>query len=331
MTMRAVRMSSRLLAAAVALAALLPAARAQDAARNFPAKPIRLVVGFTAGGGNDILARIVAQKLSEKIGQPVVIENKPGAAGVIATEYVKNAPPDGYTVLMGAIGAMAINPAIYPKLNYSPTRDFKPLTMLGSFPLILTVRASGPFRTLQDVVAYAKANPDKANYGSSSPAFQLPTELFKMKTGAPMQRIAYRGSGESVMAVISGTVILTLADVIPVAGQLKGGQVRGLAVTAAKRMDEFPDIPTMAEAGIADMEVGLWTGFFVPAATPPAIAGRLEAEFIRAIANPDVAARLKELGVDPSGNSSEEFARIIEADIARWTAVAKANNITGEP
>jgi tripartite-type tricarboxylate transporter receptor subunit TctC len=202
--------------------------------------------------------------------------------------------------------------------------------MLGAFPLILTVRAGGPFKTVQDVIAYAKANPDKANYGSSSPAFTLPTELFKMKTGVPMQRISYRSSGESVMSVIAGTVILTIADVIPVAGQIKGGQVRGLAVTANKRMDEFPDIPTMAEAGVPDMEVGLWTGFFVPAATPPAIAAKLEAEFVRAITDPAVSARLKELGVDPSGNSSDEFARIIERDIARWTAVAKANDIKVE-
>ena len=256
-----------------------------------------------------------------------MIENKPGASAIIATEYVKNAAPDGYTVMMGAIGAMSINPAVYTKLPYETLRDFKPLTMLGSFPLILTVAATSPFKSVQDVVAFAKANPDKANYGSSSPAFQLPTELFKMKTGAPIQRIAYRGSGESVMAVISGTVIMTIADPIPVAGQLKAGQVRGLAVTAAKRMDEFPDIPTMAEAGVPDMEVGLWTGFFVPVATPPAIAAKLEAEFIRAIKSPDVAARLKELGVEPAGIPSQEFARIIEQDIARWTAVAKANNI----
>ena len=330
MTSRAGGILLVLSVAAALVSAAIPAARAQEDARGFPARPIRIVVGFSAGGGNDILARIVAQKLSETIGQPVVIENKPGAAAIIATEYVKNAAPDGYTVLMGAIGAMSINPAVYAKLPYA-TRDFTPLTMLGSFPLILVVGATSPFRSIQDVVAFAKANPDKANYGSSSPAFQLPTELFKMKTGAPMQRIAYRGSGESVMAVIAGTVILTIADPIPVAGQLKGGQVRGLAVTSARRMEDFPEIPTMAEAGVPDMEVGLWTGFFVPAATPRAIADKLEAAFVGAIRNPDVAARLKELGVEPSGGTSDAFARLIEADVARWTAVAKANDINIEP
>ena len=319
-----------LMAAAGAMALAASPARAQEDAKSFPSKPIRIVIGFSAGGGNDILARVVAQKLSENIGHPVIIENKPGASAIIATEYVKNATPDGYTVLMGAIGAMAINPAVYTKLSYSPQRDFKPLTMLGSFPLILVVSAASPFKSVADVVAFARANPDKANYGSSSPAFQLPTELFKMKTGAPMQMIAYRGSGESVMSVISGTVIMTIADVIPVVGQLRGGQVRGLAVTAAKRIDDFPDIPTMAEAGVPDMEVGLWTGFFVPVRTPAAIASKLEAEFIRALKDPGVSARLKDLGVVPSGNTSDEFARILDADLVRWATVAKAANVKVE-
>ncbi len=330
MALRPARLLRISAAAAIVLALAVPGAWAQEDAKSFPNKPIRLVVGFSAGGGNDILARVVAQKLSENIGQPVVIENKPGASAIIATEYVKNAAPDGYTVLMGAIGAMAINPAVYTKLSYAPQQDFKPLTMLGSFPLILTVSAASPFKSVQDLVAFAKANPDKANYGSSSPAFQLPTELFKMKTGAPMQMIAYRGSGESVMAVISGTVIMTIADVIPVVGQLKGGQVRGLAVTAGKRIDDFPDIPTMAEAGVPDMEVGLWTGFFVPVRTPAAIASKLEAEFIRAIKDRSVSARLKDLGVVPAGNTSEEFARVLDADIARWATVAKASNVKVE-
>jgi tripartite-type tricarboxylate transporter receptor subunit TctC len=330
MNQRTARILRAVFAAAIMLSAGLSAGWAQDAAKGFPSRPIRLVIGFAAGGGNDILARIVMQKVSESLGQPIIIENKAGAQSIIAAEHVKNATPDGYTVMMGAIGAMAINPAVFAKLPYDTVRDFKPLTMLGSFPLILTVAANSPFKNVQDVVAYAKANPDKANYGSSSPAFQLPTELFKMKTGAPIQRIAYRSSGESVLAVISGTVIMTIADVIPVAGQLKAGQVRGLAVTADKRMSEFPDIPTMAEAGVPDMEVGLWTGFFVPSATPPAIAAKLEAEFVRALKSPDVAARLKELGVEPSGNTSQEFARIIERDLARWTAVAKANDIKFE-
>jgi tripartite-type tricarboxylate transporter receptor subunit TctC len=322
--------AARVLCVGLALLYAAAPARAQEDARTFPSKPLRIVVGFSAGGGNDILARILGQKLSENIGQPVVIENKPGAAAIIATELVKNAPPDGYTILMGAIGAMAINPAVYAKLPYAPVRDFTPLTQLGSFPMIMAVSAKSPFNSVQDVVAYAKANPDKANYASSSPAFQLTTELFKMRTGAPMQHIAYRGSGDSVMAVIAGTVTLTIADAIPVAGQIKGGQVRGLAVTSGARMAEFPDIPTLKEQGV-DMDVGLWTGFFVPAATPAAIAKKLEAEFIRAIKAPEVSARFRELGVEPKGTTSEEFARTIAADIERWTAVAKANNIKIEP
>ncbi len=320
------------LAAAVIASAAGERAHAQaDAAKNYPDRPIRIVVGFSPGGGNDILARLIGQKLSESLGQPVVIENKPGAGAIIATEHVAKAPPDGYTLLMGATGAMAINPAVYTKLSYSPLRDFTPVSMIASFPLILVVDASGAIKTVKELIAYAKANPEKTNYASSSMAFQMVTELFKLRTGAPMQHIGYRGSGDSLMAVISGTVLLAIADAPPVAGQIKSGQVRALAVTAGSRIAEFPDVPTMAEAGVEDMEVGLWTGIFVPARTPAAIAKKLEHEVMRAVSLPVVQQRLRELAVDPVGNTSQEFARIIEKDIARWTAVGKAANIKVEP
>ncbi len=320
------------LAAAVIASAAGERAHAQaDAAKNYPDRPIRIVVGFSPGGGNDILARLIGQKLSESLGQPVVIENKPGAGAIIATEHVAKAPPDGYTLLMGATGAMAINPAVYTKLSYSPLRDFTPVSMIASFPLILVVDASGAIKTVKELIAYAKANPEKTNYASSSMAFQMVTELFKLRTGAPMQHIGYRGSGDSLMAVISGTVLLAIADAPPVAGQIKSGQVRALAVTAGSRVAEFPDVPTMAEAGVEDMEVGLWTGIFVPARTPAAIAKKLEHEVMRAVSLPVVQQRLRELAVDPVGNTSQEFARIIEKDIARWTAVGKAANIKVEP
>jgi tripartite-type tricarboxylate transporter receptor subunit TctC len=327
MSIRAVGRLMSVAACIVGTTAFAPVASAQGDAAAYPSKPIRIIVGFSAGGGNDILARLIGQKLSESLSQPVVIDNKPGASAIIATEYVKNATPDGYTLLMGAIGAMSINPAVYSKLPYATLRDFVPISMLASFPLIMVINNSAPYKTVQELIAYAKANPDKANYASSSPAFQLTTELFKMKTGTPMQHISYRGSGESVMAVISGTVLTTIADTIPLAGQLKAGQVRAIAVTSAKRIEEFPDIPTMAEAGVADMEVGLWTGLWVPAGTPSAIAKKLQDEVIRAVKDPEINKRMRALGVEPVGNTSEEYARIVEADIARWTSIAKANNI----
>ena len=314
-----------LAALCLSVLALVPAL----AQAEYPNRPIRIVVGFTPGGGNDIIARVFGQKLSESLGQPVIIENKPGAGAILATEYVARSAPDGYTLLVGASGAMVINPAVYEKLNYDTMRDFKPVSELGSFPLILIVNAKSPFKSLADLVAYAKANPDKANYSSSSAAFQLATELFKQKTGAPMQVIPYKGANDSVMAVISGQVTATIADAGPVSSQVQGGQARALAVAAPKRMEDFPDVPTMKEAG-ADVDAVLWSGIFVPKNTPPEIVKKLEGEFIRIARLPDVIARLKPLGIESVGNSSEEFARILASDIARWTEVAKAGNIKME-
>jgi tripartite-type tricarboxylate transporter receptor subunit TctC len=293
---------------------------------EYPTRPIRIVVGFTPGGGNDIIARVFGQKLSESLGQPVIIENKPGAGAILATEYVARSAPDGYTLLVGASGAMVINPAVYEKLSYDTVRDFKPVSELGSFPLILIVNSKSPFKSLADLVAYAKANPDKANYSSSSAAFQLATELFKQKTGVPMQMIPYKGANDSVTAVISGEVTATIADAGPVTSQVTGGNARALAVAAPKRVESLPEVPTMKEAG-ADVEAVLWSGIFVPAATPPEIVAKLEAEFIRIARLPEIVSRLKLLNIDSVGNSSEEFSRIIAADLERWKAVARAGNI----
>src|SRR5207237_67530 len=197
---------------------------------------------------------------------------------------------------------------------------------LGSFPLILIVNASSPIKSVAELVAYAKANPDKANYSSSSAAFQLVTEQFKQKTGAPMQVIPYKGANDSVMAVVSGQVTATIADAGPVSGQVKSGVVRALAVAAPKRMEDFPDVPTMKEAG-ADVDAVLWSGIFVPRDTPPAIVKKLEGELMRIAKLPEVIARLKPLGIEAIGSSSEEFTKTLASDIARWAEVARAANI----
>jgi tripartite-type tricarboxylate transporter receptor subunit TctC len=314
----------------LAFLALVAPALAQEDPAKYPTRPIHIVVGFTPGGGNDILARIVGQKLSESFSQPVVIDNRPGGGAIVATEYVAKAAPDGYTLLVGASGAMTINPAVYTKLPYDPVHDFVPLSEIGSFPLILIVNASSPFKSVADLVAYAKANPDKTNYSSASTAFQVATELFKQKTGAPMQEIPYKGAADSVMAVISGQVTATIADAGPVSGQIKGGQVRALAIAAPKRTADLPEVPTMKEAG-ADVEAVLWSGLFAPRNTPPAIARKLEGELMRIAKLPDVIEKLRPLGIDPVGNSSDEFSAVMTSDIARWTAVAKAANIKIEP
>ena len=301
-----------------------------DPARNFPGKPIRIIVGYAAGGGNDIVMRIVAPKMAEGLGQPVIVENKPGAQSIVAAELVARAAPDGYTLLMGASGPIAINPATYAKLPYSPLRDFAPISMIGSFPLILVVNPALPIRSVRELVDYAKANPDKANYGASAAPFQLASELLNLRTGARFAFIPYKGSNESVNAVMSGQVTMTIADPPPATGPLAGGRVRGLAITSAARHPAWPELPTMAEAGIADIEIVLWSGLLAPAGTPAAVVRKLQDEVARVVRLPEIRERLATLAVDPAGNTSEEFARIIAADIAKWTAVAKAANIKAD-
>ena len=312
--------------AAMTIAMLALVAAASALAQDYPSKPIRIIVGFGPGGGNDIFARLIGQKLSERLGQPVLIENKPGAGATIATDYVAKSPPDGYTLLVGATGAMTISPAVYSKLPYVTLRDLAPISMIASFPLLVVVRADAPVNSIQELVAYAKANPAKANYASSSPAFQLPTEQLKQKTGAPLEHIAYKSSGESLTAIISGEVLVAIADAPPVSGHLKAGKVKALAVTGAQRLTDYPDVPTMAEAGVP-LDVRLWSGLFAPIATPAPIVKRLEKEMMEVIRLPDVTTRLKELQVDPSGNTSAEFARLIETELTRWAEIAKAANI----
>jgi tripartite-type tricarboxylate transporter receptor subunit TctC len=315
----------RLLAGAASLPAMASlSAHAQD----YPTRTIRIVVGFAAGGGNDIFARLVGQKLQELIGQTVIIENKPGAGARLANEYAANQPPDGYTLLVAASGGMSIASAIYPKLAYHPTRSFVPLTMIANFPLILAIPASHPAKTVADLVAWMKTNPDKSNYATSSPAFTITTELFKLKTGAPGQPIPYKSSGESLVSVVGGQTLLTIADGPPTVPLVKGGQVRALAVTGAARSAELPDVPSMAEAGLPEVDTRLWSGLFAPAATPPAITKKLEDTLRRAIADPTVNGKLKGMAVDPGGGPSDEFRKMIDADITSVAAVVKAANLT---
>jgi tripartite-type tricarboxylate transporter receptor subunit TctC len=311
---------------AVCLAALTasPSLAQQDSSK-YPSRPIHIIVGFAAGGGNDVIARIYGQKLSEDLGQPVIVENKPGGGAIVATDYVAKAAPDGYTLLVGASG-MAINQSLYAKLPYDSVRDFVAISEIASFPLIMIVNASSPVKSVADFVAYAKADADKMNYASSSASFQLVTELFKQKTGAPMQAIPYKSANESVLAVVSGQVTTTIADAGPVSPQVKAGTVRALAIAAPKRMEEFPDVPTMKEAG-ADIDGTLWTGVFAPKATPPEIVRKLEAELMKIAKQPDVAARLKQIGIEAVGNSADAFTKILAADIVRWGEVAKSANI----
>jgi tripartite-type tricarboxylate transporter receptor subunit TctC len=305
--------------------AALPAF-AQDA---FPSKPIRIVVGYSAGGGNDIIVRVMQPEMQKGLGQPVIVENKPGAQSIIAAELVAKAPADGYTLLMGPSGPMTINPATYSKLPYDPVRDFAPISMICSFPLVFVVDPKLPVKSVKELIEYAKANPGRANYASSAGIFQIATEMFKQRTGAKIEMIPYKGSGESVQSVASGQVMMTIVDPAPVTAPLKSGQVRGLAVTSAKRHPSWPDLPTLIEAGV-DMEVPVWTAFFAPAKTPPAIVARLQKEIARVVQTPEVKERFAAMGLDPVGGSAADLARQVERDIEKWTAVAKAANIKND-
>jgi tripartite-type tricarboxylate transporter receptor subunit TctC len=323
------KMTAHLAGMALGLAVASSAyAQADD---RFPSKTIRIVVPAAPGGVNDVLARLVAEKMRESFGQSVVIENKPGAATIVGAEAVARAEPDGYTLLSAPMATMAINPAVYTKLSYSPSKDFVPVSNMAAYPYVLSVNKNVPVRSVSELVEYTKANPAKANAGGASATFQLLTELLKQKTGAPIQFVPYRGANDAVIGLISGTLLLSFIDAGPAVPQIKGNEFRGLAVTSDTRLASLPDVPTLAEAGVPDMKVLSWSGFFAPAKTSPAIVKKLQDEIIRITKLPDIQERLRALELTPVGSTSEEFTRTIAQDTETWTAIAKAGNIRIEP
>jgi tripartite-type tricarboxylate transporter receptor subunit TctC len=309
------------------LAAAAPVSAQGDAAASYPNKPIRVIVPFAAGGGNDIFARLVGNKLSEILGQPVINENKPGAGGRIAAEYVMNQPHDGYTIFIGASGVMSVAAAAYPNLSYHPTKTFIPLTMIANFPLIMVVPADHPAKNVKELVEWAKKNPDKANYASTSPAFITATELLKLKSGMPGQMIPYKSSNEMILSVMQGQTLLAILDGPPAIPQIKAGKVKALAVTDQVRSPELPDVPSMKEAGFPEVDIKLFSGYFAPINTPPAIVAKLEAGLRKAIQDPDVNGKLKAMAVTPGGQPGSEFKAMIDNDIKVLSEVIKAANL----
>jgi tripartite-type tricarboxylate transporter receptor subunit TctC len=308
----------------VLLAALVGPAHAQT---DYPNRPIRMIVGFGAGGGNDIFARLVAAKASEILGQSVVVENKPGAGGRLAAEYVANQPADGYTLLIGASGAMSIAAAIYPDLKYRPTETFTPLAEIGSFPLVLVVGTDNAAKNVQDLIAQAKQHPEKANYPSTSPAFTIAMEQLKLKSGMPGVMIPYKSSNEMILSVMEGQAMMAIVDPPPAVPQVKAGKVKALAVTGAVRSAELPDTSSMAESGYPGVDVQLWSGIFAPAAVPAPIIAALEKALNSAIRDPNVSDKLNAMAVMPGGGVPSDFKRMIEADIVKFTGIVKAANL----
>jgi tripartite-type tricarboxylate transporter receptor subunit TctC len=295
---------------------------------DYPNRPIHFIVGFAAGGANDLFARLVVQKFQENTGATAVIDNRVGAGGRIAAEFVSRQPPDGYSVLVGATGQMSIATAVYSDLTYHASNSFIPLNMIASFPLVLVVPVDHPAKNVKELVAWAKANPDKSNYGTSSPAFTITTELFKLKSGMPAVAIPYKSSNESNLSVVSGQSLFTISDGPPAIPLVKGGKTRALAVTGSERSPELPDVPSMAEAGYPEVNTQLWSGFFVPAGAPAPVVAKLTAELGKALADPGVQEGLKKMAVKPGGPTGDAFKKRIDEDIKTFADVAKAANLT---
>lgn len=321
---------ARLRAIASALLLMLLGTAPAAAQSDYPTRPIKVVVGFGAGGGTDILARLVGAKLSQILGQQVVIENRPGAAARLAAEYVSKQPADGYTLLASPIGAFSVAAAVYSDLKYDPVKSFVPLALIGQFPLLLVVRPDNPANSVKELAAYAKQHPDRANYPSTSPSFIIPMEELKLAAGMPAVMIPYKSSEEMVLSVMAGQSMMSIVDPPPTVPQVKAGKLKALAVTGSERLAELPNVPSMAEAGYPSVDVHLWNGLFAPAGTPAPIVAKLEKAMAQAIHDPGVSARLNDMGINPSNDTPEQFRKLIESDIVKFRAVVQAAHLKFE-
>ena len=316
----------RLIAAAfvagVVLASIMPGVAAE-----YPTRPVMLVVAFTPGGPSDVLARILGRKLHELLGQPFVIENRPGAGGNIAAEAVANAAPDGYTLLMGNNSILATNASLYRKINYDPERDFLPVSLIGTQANILVVNPSVPANSLAELIALAKAKPGQLNFASSGhgAAAHLAGELFKAEARIDIVHVAYKGAAPALQDVIAGHVQMMFATAASVVGLIRDGKVRPLAVTTPKRTAILPDVPTVAELGIPGFDATTWHGLVAPAGASKDVIGALHYGTVTALNDPAVRKSLMDLGVDIVGNSPKEFDAYIKAEIPKWSAVVKAS------
>jgi tripartite-type tricarboxylate transporter receptor subunit TctC len=295
------------------------------AATAFPTKPIRIIVAYPPGGATDILARLVGQKMTEAWGQPVIVDNRAGAAGNIGTEVAARATPDGYTLIMGTAGTHGINVSLYRKLNWHPQQSFVPVSLVAMVPNIMVVNNALPVKNVKEFIAYAKANPGKLSYGSpgNGSTAHLSMELFKSMTGSNIVHIPYKGSAGVLADVMGGQIAVTIDNMPPYLPHVKTGKIRALAVSPGKRVAAVPDLPTIAEAGVPGYDSGAWFGLLAPADTPKTIVDKLSAETARIVKLPDVTGRISDLGGEPVGGTSAEFAALIQSEISKWAKVIK--------
>ncbi len=308
----------------LATASLLAAGPAL-AADSYPSRPITLIVPFAPGGGNDTVARTIGQTISGPLGQPVVVDNRPGAGGSLGAGLAAHAPADGYTLFLGGVGSHALNPTINPKLGYDPVKDFAPVAWIASAPMVLAVHPSVPARTVQELIAYARKNPGKLNYASNGngSSSQLAAVIFNSMAKTDMVHVPYKGLSPAMLDLLSGTVQLMFSSSVAIMPSVQQGKLRVLGVTSPKRMPSLPDVPTIAEQGLPGYETGSWYGILAPAGTPPEAVARLNREINQALHNPEVRTRLTSDGADPVGGTPREFADHIQAEIKRIRQYAR--------
>lgn len=301
-------------------------------AQVYPSKPIRLIVPFAAGGGNDNVARLVGKRLADSLGQAVVVDNRPGAGGVVGAELAAKSAADGYTLFLGGVGSHAINPNLHQKLPYDPIRDFAPVELLAKAPLILVVHPSVPVHNIAEFIAYARANPGRLNYASNGngSSSQLAAVMFDSMAGVDMVHVPYKGLSPALTDLLSGRVQLMFSSVVAILPHIKAGRLRGLAVTGAKRLASLPELPTIAEAGLPGYEASSWYGILAPAGTPRDIVVKLNAELAKALDQPEVRASLLAEGAEPAGGSPEQFEAHIRAEKERLGKIIRDANIRME-
>ena len=299
------------------------------AAQQYPAKPIRMIIGFPPGGGTDIVGRIVGQRLSETLGQQILPDNRGGASGQIAAELTAKSPPDGYTIMMAHIAAISILPTLIAKLPYDSIRDFAPITLVAIGPNFLVVHPSVPARSVKELVALAKARPGQLHYASpgAGTVQHLAAELFKLQARVDMLHVPYKGSGQSIVDLIAGHVHLNFDSVPPVLPHVRSGRLRALAVTSEKRFSILPDIPTVTESGVPGFDLSTWWGLVAPAAVSKDIIARLQGETVKLLRQPDVKEKIAFAGADTVGNTAEEFAAFIRAERAKYARIVKDAHI----